>query len=387
MKRIITTLPRTVLRGRHLTSVQLTRFIHSEKKLDIRTEGILAVLSIVFIVLAAISYEKSYSNHRTHDNCKINSQSRLQFAMFGLSILCSLIVLSQLYNKLQKHVPKRSLVISVLELVLINLYAFPYAEAEIHIKQISRTTISGNDVTDWLCYKISELLYIFCLLKIYFIIKFLVLYIEFARQPAHHRYDSVHTHEVSILNHLLLAFILSTTCILLLLAEYLRVSERPYIDISQKNFDSYFNALWCLLVSMTSVGYGDFYPTTYIGRIVCFVSAGFGAMIFGIVIYGFTSFLMISNRELRAMEKIDLNRACAGVIKEALLWNHFKIKYGHGSAIEKQQKIVMVRRLDKTNLDRKIREKLKKDKESKILMRRMKRIEEKLDLKSKLIIN
>lgn len=79
--------------------------------------------------------------------------------------------------------------------------------------------------------------------------------------------------------------------------------------ISQPDkFSSIFDAMWWSLVSMTTVGYGDLYPTTVIGRFIAALTIVFGIAIFS----AFFSVIQekmaeetdISNKEL--LNKIEI---------------------------------------------------------------------------------
>ena len=48
----------------------------------------------------------------------------------------------------------------------------------------------------------------------------------------------------------------------------LRICERPLSEASGQNFNDYFLALWNIVVTMTTVGYGDVFPKTNIGRLI-----------------------------------------------------------------------------------------------------------------------
>ena len=58
------------------------------------------------------------------------------------------------------------------------------------------------------------------------------------------------------------------------LAYMLRICERPLSNASGQNFNYLFTALWNIVVTMTTVGYGEFWPKTYfgwiIGSFICF---------------------------------------------------------------------------------------------------------------------
>lgn len=47
-------------------------------------------------------------------------------------------------------------------------------------------------------------------------------------------------------------------------------------NVEPDTFDSFFDAFYWATVSLTTVGYGDIYPVTVIGKIVAMISSVFG---------------------------------------------------------------------------------------------------------------
>jgi hypothetical protein len=64
----------------------------------------------------------------------------------------------------------------------------------------------------------------------------------------------------------------------------LYVFESPTKDFGGKDFTKFGNAIWCVIVTMATVGYGDFYPITGPGRL-----AGFFTCIWGVVTMSLTA--------------------------------------------------------------------------------------------------
>jgi voltage-gated potassium channel Kch len=48
----------------------------------------------------------------------------------------------------------------------------------------------------------------------------------------------------------------------------LRIYERPLSDVSGHNFNKYATSVWNIVVTMSTVGYGDVFPKTRFGRIL-----------------------------------------------------------------------------------------------------------------------
>jgi hypothetical protein len=76
----------------------------------------------------------------------------------------------------------------------------------------------------------------------------------------------------------------------LVLAMAIRYSERPAyenMDISNPLYQDYsyiWNGIWLTFVTLTTVGYGDFYPVTHLGRYFASLTAMWGIYLISIII-------------------------------------------------------------------------------------------------------
>jgi len=70
-----------------------------------------------------------------------------------------------------------------------------------------------------------------------------------------------------------------------MLAYFLRVFEIEYYrQLGMVDFDSYFQAIWVIVVSITTVGFGDLVPYSYMGRIIIMIAAFWGAFLISLMI-------------------------------------------------------------------------------------------------------
>ena len=74
---------------------------------------------------------------------------------------------------------------------------------------------------------------------------------------------------------------------------YIIISALIVFNVEPESFNNFFDAIYWATVSLTTVGYGDIYPITTIGRIVTMVSSIFGIAIValpaGIITAGYMS--------------------------------------------------------------------------------------------------
>ena len=84
---------------------------------------------------------------------------------------------------------------------------------------------------------------------------------------------------------LLLIFIMFT-CSSLIFGYAIYLAERnlsvdSYQPYTANNFS---NAIWLILVTTTTVGYGDYFPQTILGRLIIFIVAIWGTFIISIMV-------------------------------------------------------------------------------------------------------
>ena len=64
-----------------------------------------------------------------------------------------------------------------------------------------------------------------------------------------------------------------------LAAAYILVSALVVFNVEPDSFDTFFDAVYWATVSLTTVGYGDIYPVSTLGRIITMISSVFGIAI------------------------------------------------------------------------------------------------------------
>jgi voltage-gated potassium channel len=70
----------------------------------------------------------------------------------------------------------------------------------------------------------------------------------------------------------------------------LRIFELPYYRVLPKDdgnyreFDSMFTSFWLVIITLTTVGYGDFFPCTFPGRLVASMIALTGSFLMALIV-------------------------------------------------------------------------------------------------------
>ena len=105
-------------------------------------------------------------------------------------------------------------------------------------------------------------------------------------------------------NSPIFSFTVSALGWILCLAYMIRIFERPYYSfnfldddgLTFFNFDSFFSAIWFVIITMSSVGYGGIISTTPIGRAITLLTAIVGAFLLSLLIAIITEWFVMEEQ-------------------------------------------------------------------------------------------
>lgn len=85
----------------------------------------------------------------------------------------------------------------------------------------------------------------------------------------------------------------SLIAVCILAVGYILISALVIFNVEPESFNNFFDAVYWATVSLTTVGYGDIYPVTTLGRVITMISSVFGIAIValpaGIITAGYMS--------------------------------------------------------------------------------------------------
>lgn len=89
----------------------------------------------------------------------------------------------------------------------------------------------------------------------------------------------------------------------------LRNLERPFQHESGKNWNYIWNGMWCIIITMSTVGYGDYYATTHLGRVVSVIACFWGTFLISLMVLSLTISSEFTPQESKAFNKIKKDEA------------------------------------------------------------------------------
>ena len=109
----------------------------------------------------------------------------------------------------------------------------------------------------------------------------------------------------------------------LILSYIMRIFEIPYYRHNNDNvtpsiFDNYFNSVWLLVMTITTVGYGDYTPNTTMGKWVAMFAALWGSFMISLLVLSAASIFDLTKPPQKALRHIQLSRSSAKTIKLSL---------------------------------------------------------------------
>lgn len=88
--------------------------------------------------------------------------------------------------------------------------------------------------------------------------------------------------------------------------------------------DHVFNKIYFIIITITTVGYGDYSPQTRPGKIIAMVTALWGAILISLVVVAATQIFYMSDDQEKALREIDVSRKAANSI--ACAFKYYKQK-------------------------------------------------------------
>jgi hypothetical protein len=100
-------------------------------------------------------------------------------------------------------------------------------------------------------------------------------------------------------------------------------------------FSNLYNSLWLILVTMTTIGYGDIYPTTYLGRAVAILACIVGTFILSLLVVFLNNNITFDDVEKVVYNQVKqektnplyIRRGAARLIGNLLRYNYAKKQY------------------------------------------------------------
>jgi len=322
-----------------------------------RLEIVSAMSTVVAFIAATLDYEINFAEHRLHSACMQNSSYnefyRVLCCVFSMLSLCLTSLRQHKKNIWETHIrhTQKKLfdinyinklqnietcyeesnyvqVTRYLEILIYLVFPYPYMHLEFHFPQ----SFQGGVVL--ICYTVAEFLYVFMFGRIFVLIRAVINFTPYENHLARtyclkykvkanfRFYLKCATEEYSTFIAL---FVLAFPSFLILGA-LLRIFERPLYDITMLDFGNYFNAVWCTIVAMSTIGFGDFYPSTHFGRSVIVTGALIGGFIFSMIIVTLQKNVILSGNQKKALSSIMFTSSAVEVIQSAFRL-HLSKKY------------------------------------------------------------
>jgi hypothetical protein len=80
-----------------------------------------------------------------------------------------------------------------------------------------------------------------------------------------------------------------------------RIVERPYPN---SDFEPIWNGWWVIIVTMTTIGYGEIYPVTSLGRLLAAASCIWGIFLISSFVVALTNKVEITGEEITVYNKL-----------------------------------------------------------------------------------
>lgn len=315
-----------------------------------------ALIGALAIIPAGIDYELRFSrplrNLSNFDGCENCEQNEIGMAYRLAVLACSVISIILLipykayYFSWMKNIPftfkeyppvHRVSVLEVMEmqrkrkigdylfegntwvaLVLFLIFPYPGDDSTFHLSQ--QILYKRANV----CYYTSEAAYAFMVLRLAYLALAGLSYGKYQTDMARNAAEKYGVHLTAAFSMkcyiganpmpILLFFLLIPGVIIF--GNLARIFERP---VNSSVFNSTENSYWNIIITMTTVGYGDTYAISTLGRLMVVLSIFWGGIILSLTFVTVGQVLQLKQNEKRAYNAIIVGREAANAIGTCLV--------------------------------------------------------------------
>jgi len=207
--------------------------------------------------------------------------------------------------------------------MILMVHPIPFYEKEFHVPMLDMLGSKSQYVD--VRYMLGDFLFAFMLLRFYFLVRTLMnlnLYSELTskRICGKHQVQSGVSFSLKALikERPGITVFLTALISILWLAYLLRIFERiAYESQGQKVFDSYFSSIWNVIITMTTVGYGDIAAISSYGRMISIMNALWGAFIISLLVASIGKIFELSEEQRKAIEEIKKDKLRQKKVRKA----------------------------------------------------------------------
>lgn len=263
---------------------------HSKLIVNSGLQAIISIISILLGILNIIGVNSNSVESAYLFNYSITSFMAISVFILSILIIMEYYTFSHIIFEINRHPSniwrKRfsNIVILITYLLLVSISPNPYF---IGIK-LNYYIVSFDTSIH---YYLNDILSIFLIPRVILILKFILYYSKYSGPKidriANMKGVSISlifpfkclmiSNPYSIYPLIFLMFLLFSTFGII-------IGESPLENITNSSLSKGWNALWCSIITILTVGYGDFYPRSLIGRIIIIISSLGGAFLLSMLI-------------------------------------------------------------------------------------------------------
>ena len=310
-------------------------------------ELVSSICANVGIFFATIDYETRYVEGREAGSCVVEEGSE-EWRWYTLVSTCVSVVFLLLRDFAYKlHVSNQHFLYiewvppsTLLQIAFLMVFPYPYMTNTLHYTQRHRVlgqTLYKDSLT---CYFWAEVAYVLMYLRLLFLLRSFCRFSQYEDDFAYFNSTEIgftpgwkFTLQCIIHEHGFELFLGLFVLQIGLFTVFIRVFERPFGGLSGMGLENFVNSLWLMSVTTTIIGYGDYMPFTYMGRIIAFSVALVGQILVFVFINAVLKRIQLTAQEMACYCELHTKRRAASLIGLAFRFRHQRKKHSRGLTV------------------------------------------------------